>query len=88
MDLTTRSLRNVSFAAMAAAAVFAQQEHLYAASCSSEYCASACASQGNGGYFAGDDCTLPCGSGCGRAITCHWQCNWCDDGQGWICYSA
>jgi hypothetical protein len=86
MRLSTRLVRNVSFAAMMAVVLLFRQQPIQAAECGPYYCYSACQMQG--GYIGWRGCqggscdpeTMGCG---GNGDGCNEFCMYCD--LQWIC---
>ena len=87
MKLTTRLVRNISFATMMAVMLLVRQEPALAAVCGPYWCESACLMEG--GFWAGRGCDEPCPdpeAGCGGVgPSCNELCQWCNEGQGWVC---
>jgi hypothetical protein len=87
MKLTTRLIRNISFATMVAVILLVRQEPALAAECGPYLCSSACQMQG--GYLGGRGCDEgSCADpsvGCIGAMngTCTEHCEYCN-GQ-WTC---
>jgi len=87
MTLTTRAVRNISFAAMLAVMLLVQQVPAFAGdTCGPEYCGSLCSMQG--GYLAYTECDPGSCNGSGCAIggdNCEEVCIWCNGEEMWVC---
>jgi hypothetical protein len=87
MKVTTRLIRNISFATMMAVILLVRQEPALAVECGPYPCGSACLMQG--GYLGGRGCDGPCqpeSAGCGGVDpSCSEFCQWCNEQEGWVC---
>jgi hypothetical protein len=85
MKLTTRLVRNISFAIMLAVIPLAQQEPAFAATCGPYWCGSLCSQQGGYIVWRGCDPGSCTGGLCGFGENCYDYCIMCSGESEWTC---